>query len=333
MRVRRRRQPLWKRLPLGAIALLLLIGAGTVVLLTFASLHRQSEDLPRVRATLPSISADIPAISKVVPPVPSVSAAPTTLNPVGTAGTGLLADLQLVAASTRARVGVVVIDLRRPQLQRTEFNGSLSFTAASTYKLPVLMANAERIAAGTMRPTDRICFNESEAEDGWFADYQAGECFTRQTVAARAGTYSDNTSGHMLVDNLGGKGALDSYARSRGATQSAFFKPNQTTASDLAALWVSEAQGQAGGPRAQEWLYPLLTKTAFEDGIPADLPDSVRVVHKIGVVGSTVIDAGLVIGSRGRYVVAIATDGLGGTPGWALVARLSRIIWEHEIRA
>jgi beta-lactamase class A len=183
-----------------------------------------------------------------------------------------------------------------------------------------------------MKPSDRICFRASEAEDGWFADYQPGECFTRQTIAARAGTYSDNTSGHMLVDNLGGAKALNSYARSRGAAQSAFFKPNQTTASDLAALWVSEAQGQAGGQRAQDWLYPLLTKTAFEDGIPADLPDSVRVVHKIGAVGSTVIDAGLVIGPKGRYVVAIATDGLGGTPGWGLVAKLSRVIWEYQAR-
>ena len=332
MRVRRRRQPVWRRLPLGAIALLLLFGMGAVLLLTFVSLHRPSEDLPKVRATLPSISADIPAISKVVPPVPSVAPGATTVNPVATTGTGLLVDLQLVAASTRARVGIVVVDLRGTQPQRTELNASLTFTAASTYKFPVLMANAERIAAGTMKSTDRICFHESEAEDGWFADYQAGSCFTRQTVAARAGTYSDNTSGHMLVDNLGGAKALNSYARSRGATQSAFFKPNQTTAADLAALWVSEAQGQAGGQRAQDWLYPLLTKTAFEDGIPADLPDSVRVVHKIGVIGSTVIDAGLVIGPRGRYVVAIATDGLGGSPGWALVAKLSRVVWEYEAK-
>jgi hypothetical protein len=58
----------------------------------------------------------------------------------------------------------------------------------------------------------------------------------------------------------------------------------------------------------------------------------VRVVHKIGAVGSTVIDAGLVIGPKGRYVVAIATDGLGGTPGWGLVAKLSRVIWEYQAR-
>jgi beta-lactamase class A len=332
MRVRRRRQPLWRRLPIGAIAILLLVGTGGLFLLTFVALHRSSDELPKVHATLPSVSADIPAISKVVPPVPSVAAGPTTLNPVATTGTGLLADLQLVAASTKARVAVVVVDLRGSQPQRTDLNGSVSFTAASTYKFPVLMANAERIAAGTMKPTDRICFRENEAEDGWFADYQAGECFTRQTIAARAGTYSDNTSGHMLVDNLGGAKALNSYARSRGATQSAFFKPNQTTAADLAALWVSEAQGQAGGQRAQEWLYPMLTKTAFEDGIPGDLPDSVRVVHKIGVIGSTVIDAGIVVGPKGRYVVAIATDGLGGTPGWALVAKLSRVVWDYQAR-
>src|ERR1700730_9983754 len=306
MRVRRRRRPLWGRLPLGPLSLLLLALLGVLSLLTFAIQHRPQAAMPSVGAVLPSVSADLPAISNV-----------------------LLNDLRLVAASTRAQVAVVVIDLRGSQTVRTELNGKRTFTAASMYKFPLLMANAERIAAGTMKSSDRLCFSPAQAEEGWFADYDPGECFTRQTLSARAGTYSDNTAGRMLIDNLGGSRALNAYARSRGATQSSFYFPNKTTASDLAALWTSEAQGQAGGQRAQQWLYPLLTKTAFEDGIPGGLPQSTRVVHKIGVIDTTVIDAGLVMGPRGRYVVAIATDGIAGDAGWALVARLSKVVWQH----
>jgi beta-lactamase class A len=177
-----------------------------------------------------------------------------------------------------------------------------------------------------------MCFHPSQAESGWFEDYDPGECFTVQTIAVRAATYSDNTAGHMLVDDLGGAEALNSYARSRGAAQSSFYDPNQTTAADLAALWTTEAQGRAGGRRAQQWLYPLLTKTAFEDGIPAGVPASARVVHKIGAIGPTLIDAGLVIGPKGQYVVAIAIEGLPGDAGWALIARFSKVVWQYVAR-
>jgi beta-lactamase class A len=325
MRVRRRRRPLWRRIQLASPPPLPLVGLVVIALLTLGALHRQSADLRSVSASLQSVSSNLPSITRVAPPVPAVAPSP------GIAGR-LLDDLRLVAASTKAKVGIVVVDLRGSQPQRIELNGDLSFVAASTYKFPALMANAERIAAGTMKPNDRVCFRPSQAEDGWYDDYDPGECFTRQTIAARAATYSDNTAGHMLVDDLGGAGALNSYARSRGAAQSKFFYPNQTTASDLAALWVTEAQGRAGGQRAQQWLYPLLTKTAFETGIPAGVPASTRVVHKIGQIRTTIIDAGLVIGPKAHYALAIALDGVPGDAGWALVARFSKVVWQYVTR-
>jgi beta-lactamase class A len=237
-----------------------------------------------------------------------------------------------VVAETRARVGVAVVDLRGPQPRRTELNAGASFVAASTYKFVALMANAERIAAGSMRSGDRLCFRPSQAEDGWFKDYAPGKCFSRQTLAMRAAQYSDNTAGHMLVDSLGGARALNAYARSRGALHSAFYYPNRTTAGDLAALWTSEAQGQAGGRGAQQWLYPLLTRTAFEAGVPAGVPGSARVVHKVGWIDSTVNDAALVTAPGARYVLAITSEGLGGDAGWALLARISAVVWGYLAR-
>jgi beta-lactamase class A len=134
----------------------------------------------------------------------------------------------------------------------------------------------------------------------------------------------------MLVDSLGGGRVLNAYARARGAVRSAFYYPNRTTARDLAALWTSEAQGQAGGQAAQQWLYPLLTRTAFEQGVPAGVPRSARVIHKVGWIDSTVNDAALVTAPGARYVLAVTTDGLGGDPGWALVARVSEVVWKYE---
>jgi beta-lactamase class A len=131
-------------------------------------------------------------------------------------------------------------------------------------------------------------------------------------------------SSRTEFDGLGGGRALNGYARTHGATRSAFYYPNRTT------LWTAEAQGQAGGQGAQQWLYPLLTRTAFEAGIPAGVPSAARVVHKVGWIDSTVNDAALVTAPGARYVLVVTTDGLGGGPGWALVARISAVVRRYE---
>jgi beta-lactamase class A len=306
---------------LGLVSTVLLFLAGAAMLAAVAGGLLMAAPEAVERAALASPSA-LPVSTA------STAAKASTAPPPGPDGR-MLAELQATIASTRARVGVTVVDLSYSRPRRTELNANATFVAASTYKFVALMANAERIAAGSFKPGDRLCFRPGEAEDGWFHDYRSGQCYSRQTLAARAGQYSDNTAGHMLVDSIGGGRALNSYAKSRGAVRSAFYYPNQTTAADLASLWTAEAQGQAGGQAAQQWLYPLLTQTAFERGVPAGVPSSARVVHKVGWIDSTVNDAALVTGPNARYVVVITTDGLGGDPGWALVSRLSAVIWKN----
>ena len=242
----------------------------------------------------------------------------------------LLAQVSQLASASGATVGMVVTDLNVTQPAPVRFSGDTPFPAASTYKLPLLMADAELIASGSWKASDRICFQDEEHEDGWFDDYEDGSCFTRQALAERAGIYSDNTAGHMLATNLGGGTVLNDYARQRGAKTSAFFAPNETTASDLAALMATEATGRAGGASAQRWLYPLLTHSEFEEGLPAGVPNGVTVTHKIGDVDQTVNDVGLISGQGKKYVLAVMTIGLGGEAAWRLVAAISQAVWQYE---
>ena len=262
-------------------------------------------------------------------PNSTAQAAKSALAPPPGPDASMLNDLRKAISGSGARVGLVVVDLSYASPRRTALNADDSFVAGSTYKFVALMATAERIAAGSLKSTDRLCFRQSEYEEGWFTDYRPGQCYTRQTLAVRAGQYSDNTAGHMLVDGLGGSRVLNQYAQAHGATNSAFFYPNRTTAGDLAALWTAEATGRAGGAPAQQWLYPLLTRTAFESGVPAGVPRSAQVVHKVGWLDDTVNDAALVTAPNTRYVLVIMSDGLGGDPAWALLARLSAIVWAH----
>jgi beta-lactamase class A len=224
--------------------------------------------------------------------------------------------------------GQVAITLRELPAggQSWSYQGDAQFTAASTYKLPVLVAEAQGISNGTLSPNDSVCYQASEWEDGWYQDYTDGACFARQDLAGRVGTYSDNTAAHMLVDNLGG--SLNPTAAKYGATNSDFDTSNVTTSNDLAAIWSTEYSGNAGGAAAQAWLYPLLTHTVYEDGIPAGVPGTIQVVHKIGEYGTSCNDAALVLNGNHPYVLVVMTDSTG--QNFAPLAAISARVWQYE---
>jgi beta-lactamase class A len=260
--------------------------------------------------------------AKPVPPVTTILA-PSAFDQ-------LSADLQAIARTTGGRVGISFQELSGPRRTNLSVNGGLNFVAASTYKLPLLMAEAQQIASGQVHRSDVLCYAPSDAEDGWFMDYQAGSCFTRDELALRTGRYSDNTAAHILVRYLGGPDALNRYAKAIGMNHSALWVPNTTTPDDLSQAMVSEALGRLGGAAAQAWLYPLLTRTTTEQGIPAGLPGGTTVVHKTGTLDGTENDAAYVRYGRIAYVLSVTVDGLDVGAARSVIARISTRIWRYE---
>jgi beta-lactamase class A len=264
-------------------------------------------------------------------PVPSASPAPpVTTVPATSAFDQLRSELAAIAERSGARVGISLQELSGPRRNTLSLNGNQSFYAASAYKVPLLMAEAQQIAFGEAKGSDLLCFDPDDAEDGWFDDYDPGSCFTRDQLALRTGRYSDNTAAHILVRYLGGADALNGYAKSIGMTASALWVPNTTTTDDLTAAWVDEALGRLGGGAAQAWLFPLLTHTVNEHGIPAGLPASATVVHKIGTMNGTENDSASIVSGRTSYVLSVAVDGIDESVGWSLIAQISGRIWQYE---
>jgi len=242
----------------------------------------------------------------------------------------LTAVVDPLVASSGGSVGVTLVELGGATPITWSYGGSGVFVAASTYKLAALMMEAQGIASGATDPNGLVCFQDSDYEDGWYTDYADGACYTRNELAYRAGHDSDNTAGHMLVRDVGGADALNAWAASYGAVDSVFFTDNTTTADDLASLWSAEATGKLGGAAAQAWLYPLLTDTETESGIPAGV-GATTVVHKTGTIDAVDNDAALVVsGPNGAYVLTVMTDGLGGDAGWQLIATISSDVWAFE---
>jgi beta-lactamase class A len=243
----------------------------------------------------------------------------------------LTAAIDPLVQASGGSVGVALIELGGSAPLVWTYHGSSVFTAASTYKLAALMLEAQNIAAGQSDPNGLVCYQDADYEPGWFDDYADGVCLTRTELAQRAGLYSDNTAGHMLVRDVGGPEALNAWAAAAGAKDSVFFTDNTTSASDLAVLWQAESKGSLGGAAAQAWLYPALTGTATEAGIPAGVQGRSVVVHKTGTIDLVDDDAALVTsGPKGAYVLAVMTDGIGGDAGWQLIASISSDVWSFE---
>jgi beta-lactamase class A len=260
----------------------------------------------------------------------AIPAPPVTTVLSASALDQLESDLERIATRSGANVGISLQELSGPRRNNLSLNGNQSFYAASAYKVPLLMAEAQQIAFGEAKGSDVLCFDPDDAEDGWFDDYDPGSCFTRDQLALRTGRYSDNTAAHILVRYLGGPDALNGYAKSIGMTASALWVPNTTTTDDLTAAWVNEALGRLGGGAAQAWLFPLLTHTVNEHGIPAGLPAGATVVHKIGTMNGTENDSAYIDSGRTSYVLSVAVDGIDESLGWSLIAQISGRIWQFE---
>ncbi|HEV3405190.1 MAG TPA: serine hydrolase [Candidatus Dormibacteraeota bacterium] len=277
------------------------------------------------------------AVVKQAPPVSTLAVAGTHQLLAGVnqlverSPMALTATIEPLVAGSGGSVGIALIELGGSSPLAWSYNGNQVFSAASTYKLAALMLEAENIALGATDPNGVVCYEDADYEAGWFDDYADGVCYTRTELARRAGLYSDNTAGHMLVRDVGGADALNAWAASVGARESVLFTDNTTSASDLATLWAAEAKGTLGGPAAQAWLYPVLTGTVTEAGVPAGVQGRSAVVHKTGTIDQVENDAALVAaGPNGPYVLVVMTDGLGGDAGWQLIASVASDTWSFE---
>jgi len=314
----------------GRVSLLTAAVILTVMTLAGVDVHaKQSTVITPVLATAPTAGVDSSVAGPQSSNIGSSGAATLAPTPsIARVVSQLTTAVGALVTSSGASAGVTLIELGGADPVTWSWNGGEIFTAASTYKLPALMLEAENIATGKTDPNGEVCFEDADYESGWFDDYADGLCFTRTELAMRAGIYSDNTAGHMLVRDVGGAAALNAWAASIGATNSQFFDANTTTAADLAALWDAEARRELGGAAAQAWLYPMLTGTRTESGVPAGV-SGVAVAHKTGTIDLVENDAALVrSGPSGPYVLVVMTDGTGGTAGWQLIAGISATVWQ-----
>jgi len=250
-----------------------------------------------------------------------------------------IADLKTkIEARLNATTGQYAVAFK--QLDRAGvslyINEKAVFHAASTMKTPVMIEVFNQIKAGKVKLTDsvlvknefksivdgsryRMDISDDSAENMY---KKIGQSMIVYQLIYEMITVSSNLATNILIEQVGAPqvtntmheiGARDIRVLRGVEDQKAFDKGwnNTVTAYDLMIIYEKLARRQVVSRTACEQMIQILLKQKFNDIIPANLPQNVRVAHKTGEITSVRHDSGIVYMPDGRsYVLVLLSRNL-----------------------
>jgi beta-lactamase class A len=248
----------------------------------------------------------------------------------------------LTTANSALTPGVFLLDLDNGSY--VDINGSTSFAAASTIKIPILIAFFQDVDAGKIR-LDEMLTLEKEMMVGGSGSMQyqtPGSKYTALDVATQMITISDNSATNMLIAKLGGQEALNGRFRSWGLITTMIRNPlpdlqgtNTTTPQELGNLISMVNQGNVVSMRSRDLILNIMGRTQRDNLLPAGLGKGANSYHKTGDIGTMLADAGLVDVPTGkRYIAAIMVNRPNNDPRAAkLISSISSVAYQHFSQA
>ena len=228
------------------------------------------------------------------------------------------------------------------------------FHAASTMKVPVMLGIYEAVTRGELRLDQPVrvrndfvsIFDGSHyaldaKEDSDPELYRSiGQDVPLEELVRRMIVRSSNLATNLVIELIGAprvmalmsqigaqkiqvlRGVEDDKAYHAGMN-------NTTTAHDLMLIFRTLDESRAVSAEASKQMIDILLAQEHNDGIPAGLPNDVRVAHKTGSITAIAHDAGVVIAPDGsHYVLVVLTRGFAKTAdGEKVIADISRAVW------
>ena len=190
--------------------------------------------------------------------------------------------------------------------------GDRVYAAASTIKLPILMAFFEAVDAGRINLNEKLTVTNASITGGsGTLQYYRGAKITALSTATRMITISDNTATNMIVSRLGGLAAVNARFRSWGLNNTYmknylgdFKGTNKTSAVDLvkASALVAKRKVMSDSSRAKA--LDILNATENTKLLKAGLGSGANIAHKTGTLGVILGDAGIIEKPSGKLYLA-----------------------------
>lgn len=257
--------------------------------------------------------------------------------------TTLKAEVQKVALQNPGlNPGVLFVDLETGNY--LNINETSTFSAASTIKIPILVAFFQAVDDGSLRLDETLTLKSNQiVPEAGFMQYDApGTQYTALEVATAAIVSSDNTATNMLIDRLGGVETLNQKFRSWGLTQTTLNNPlpdlvgtNTTSPSDLAKLISSIERGGMISIASRDRILEIMKETENDSLLPQGLGEGATIAHKTGTINSILADAGLVDLPNGkRYVAVVMVERQDGDDrAGDMIRQISSATYQHFERS
>jgi beta-lactamase class A len=265
--------------------------------------------------TLALLATTSAVAAPILPAAPPPTAATKSINsiPVGQELTVLKTELQNSIDRHRfLSPSIFVMDVETGNY--VSINGDRVFPAASTIKLPILMAFFEAVDAGKIRLDEVLTVSKKSIASGsGNLQYHSGKKLTALETATQMIVISDNTATNMLIEKLGGKAYLNQRFRAWGL-QSTYIRTrlgdfkgtNKTSSVDLVKVSGLIAKHQILRSDSRAKALDILNATENRKLLAAGLGEGAHIAHKTGNIGFAIGDAGIIEKPDGKlYLIGV----------------------------
>ena len=242
----------------------------------------------------------------------------------------LASDVTLTQELTRLKAEIEQLATLTPGLTQSAFMvdldtgnyvdiaGEQSIAAASTIKVPILVAFLQQMDAGNIALNQGMVLQEEQVAggSGTMQNSPVGTRYTAWEVATQMITTSDNTATNMMIDALGGMEGLNQQFQAWGLEATVLRNPlpdlegtNTTSTRDLTLLIALVDQGGLLTPRSRDRMFSIMQRTVNRRLIPYGIDDDSILANKTGDIGTVLGDVALVDVPNGkRYAIATLVE-------------------------
>lgn len=220
------------------------------------------------------------------------------------------------------------------------YNGTQPIPAASTIKIPVLVAFFQEVDKGNIHLDQMLTMTKDVmvSGSGDMQYMQENKKFPAIEVARKMIVISDNTATEMLVKQIGGKEVLNQRFKEWGMKHTEINNilpdlegTNKTSSEDLSKLLARIERGDLISARSRDRLISIMEGTRTRTLLPQGLEKQANIAHKTGDIGTIIGDAGIIDMPTGkRYIGAVfAERAYDDIAGRHLIQEISRTVYQH----
>ncbi|MCL2923169.1 MAG: class A beta-lactamase-related serine hydrolase [Trichodesmium sp. MAG_R04] len=219
----------------------------------------------------------------------------------------------IIAKYPKLRPGIFLIDTDTGSY--VDINGDATIAAASTIKLPILVAFFQAVDQGRIKLDDMLTMEESHIAEGSgnMQFRRPGSKYGALQTARKMIIISDNTATNMLIEELGGAKVLNQLFQSWGLKNTVINNPlpdlsgtNTTTPKDLINLISQVNQGGLVSLKSRDRLFGIMENTQNNSLLPRGIGRGSIIAHKTGNLKSVLADVGMIDLMNGkRYLLAV----------------------------